>query len=129
MLNVHRDEDFLYKICKLCFEFNDFDLSQGKQQLHGLHYGIARSKDIFNFDTLMVNSSLYKEDLIFQLKKFDDDSVFQFICKNQFMPELYRIRKELKINNSFFLHIQYLQFSILEYKLIKKTITKLKKWI
>lgn len=97
LADVGRDENFLYKINKETFDFDDRVLSKAKRPWHGLHLGITRGNKNVDVKQIAENSSLSLEEIKAALAGYSKDPLFVSILRRVFVVELYVIMKELKL--------------------------------
>ncbi len=122
--NVIRDEEFLYKINKIAFEFDSFEIAKNKRPWHGFHLGLVRDTDYLNLKTIQENSSITIDDLKQQLldlnsKGFIDEMLLKYTCR-----EVYLTYKYFNLNLSNKVSLKY---EILEYKKrFKKRLRRIK---
>ncbi|NMH25328.1 hypothetical protein [Flavobacterium solisilvae] len=128
MKDVVRDEQLLYEMNKIAFDFDESLLASFQRPIHGIHLGFLRTikniqsiKDHLNYHQISVS----QEELIESLKIIYKDPIFQKISKLCFLNEFYILNKYLKINNPISWKVSVLKNSI--NKIFKRIILKFRK--
>jgi hypothetical protein len=99
--DIERNENFLYKINKQAFNFDEKLVSQAERPWHGLHLGITRGNKNVDVKVIKENSSLTIEAIKHYLKEYSKDPIFREIQDKVFVVELEVILKELLVPYSF----------------------------
>lgn len=95
--DLERNENFLYKINKQAFNFDEKLVSQAERPWHGLHLGVTRGNKDVDIEVIKENSSLTIEAIKQYLKKYLKDPIFRKIQDKVFVVELEVILKELSV--------------------------------
>jgi hypothetical protein len=98
---IERDENFLYKINKEAFNFDDEILSHAQRPWHGLHLGITRGNKGIDKKIILENSSLSLNEIQASLVQYSKDPLFEKIQKLVFVIELDVILKKLSVKRPF----------------------------
>lgn len=92
-----RDEQFLYKLLKTSFNFDDNELTLAERPIHGIHIGISRGNWDVDINIIEQNSSLSLIETKKILMEYVEDELFQNIQKLVYVKELDVIFEKLKI--------------------------------
>ncbi|MDC8000096.1 hypothetical protein POV26_03540 [Aequorivita todarodis] len=98
---LERDENFLYKLNKEAFNFDDEVLSHAQRPWHGLHLGITRGNKGIDEKIIIQNSSLSIDEIRAYLVEYSNDPLFKEIQKLVFVIELDVILKKLSVKRPF----------------------------
>lgn len=125
MEHINRDEEFLYKLNSLAFNFLPEEVSLNKRPWHGFHLGLVRGRKYLNFDTIGENSSLNISSLKYQLVKLNTDKMISLLLTKFECVEVYNTYKYFGVNLPIRVHINYI---FLIYKnMVFKNLKKVKK--
>lgn len=95
--NIERDEQFLYKINKEVFNFDDEILSRAKRPWHGVHLGITRGNSGLDINSIKDNASLSIPEIQNYLTQYTKNPIFKAIQQEVFVQEFEVILRKLKI--------------------------------
>jgi hypothetical protein len=103
---VIRDEELLFNLCEIAFNFDSKQISENKTPLHGLHLGLFRHKKSPKMSHLEQNS--FKSTIIkYQLNELNFKSEFDKLLVKFYCKEVFRSYKYFysKISyNAIFVH-------------------------
>lgn len=125
MKDVTRDEELLYKINELAFEFNDVLLSRFIRPIHGVHLGAIRNVYGMNVKSehLNINQlSISMEQLKMSMLRYNSDELFIKIKTHIYIQEIFKLNELLNIKNTLNWKIEHFYEYYFDKKKLKKRI-------
>lgn len=104
---VNRDEEFLYQLNKLAFNFLPENLINNKTPLHGFHLGAFRGGKEIHPNEIRDNSLLSYEEIKAQLGIFNKNKEFLYILKTFYNTEMIKTLKYFELYVPIQLRIKY----------------------
>ncbi|MDN3725286.1 hypothetical protein QRD02_12935 [Aequorivita sp. SDUM287046] len=127
LVDIRRDEELLYAINKLAFNFSPQSLIHNKVPLHGVHFGLFRSSRRIDKPQIEKDSLLSYQEIKKQLAELVEDKDFKIILYQFFNMEMIKLLVLLELPIPFFLKIKYKWVTTNFFRIFRKLLNKIKK--